>query len=333
MRISLVFVSIFLFISLCTVSFAAMQKAPVDVPNPCVELEKVEGSKVYFKSSGSACINVLSKKTIDLDTEVKDVTIYVDGSVWKLQKLDNFNMGSIQARMDEISEMKKDMAVPENANTKKAAIAAEESFRYYNSEEFQKKLTQEKNRILNDIFPDQVSSYYKDLKKSSSGAGLTSSERIYIFISSSVPIETLRNYAADIDKLGENGIVLVLRGFVGDFKYVSPTIKFSSQILFKDRDCDISTGSCESYRANLEIDPLLFRRYQITQVPAFVYAPQVNVVDVGMSEGIVSNASVGNSYVIYGDVSLEYVLEQFQKTTPKNSLNELLAGLRTGFFQ
>ncbi len=81
-----------------------------------------------------------------------------------------------------------------------------------------------------------------------------------------------------------------------------------------------------------EIDPLLFRRYQIAKVPAVVYATDVNVMDMQMSEGLESNTEVSNYYVLYGDASLEYVLDTIHKETKSESIEGLLAVLKKGFY-
>ena len=46
------------------------------------------------------------------------------------------------------------------------------------------------------------------------------------------------------------------------------------------------------FSANLEVDPLLFRRYGVTSVPTFVYARGVNRTDAALSEGLNDGASV-----------------------------------------
>src|SRR5690554_4996406 len=60
------------------------------------------------------------------------------------------------------------------------------------------------------------------------GAPLPYSGRAILFASSSVPLGTLRNYVADLEKI--NG-VMVLRGFIGGMKEIAPTTKFINSLL------------------------------------------------------------------------------------------------------
>jgi type-F conjugative transfer system pilin assembly protein TrbC len=116
----------------------------------------------------------------------------------------------------------------------------------------------------------------------------------------------LRRYALDLDRLADPNIVMVLRGFVGGIKRFKPTGDFIGQVLRKDESCDHGKQQCEAYQAGIQIDPMLFRRYDIKQVPAVVYVPQVQVADSGNVAG--GQTEGGDYCVVYGDASLGYVL-------------------------
>ena len=66
------------------------------------------------------------------------------------------------------------------------------------------------------------------------------------------------------------------------------------------------------YNAGIEIDPLLFRKYGITQVPAVVYVPEVKS-EVEFIEGSKDDGGSSEYYVVYGDASIEYVMEVIGK--------------------
>ena len=76
--------------------------------------------------------------------------------------------------------------------------------------------------------------------------------------------------------------------------------------------------------ANLVVDPLLYRRYGIDMVPAVVYARGVKAGNAGLSEGDVKNAEIADSYTVYGDASLEYVMQVIGRESGSASLNNLL---------
>jgi type-F conjugative transfer system pilin assembly protein TrbC len=154
--------------------------------------------------------------------------------------------------------------------------------------------------------------------------GLSSGERLYLFVSSSVPDETLRNYVRAVADFRDPNIRMVLRGFVGGASRVAPTISFLQKVLLVDPGCDPRKERCKTYNAPVIIDPLLFGRYSIERVPAFVYIPSVSVKDDGMSEGIESNAQASEPYVLYGDMSVDSAVRLFAKEKKSPGLEELL---------
>ncbi len=157
---------------------------------------------------------------------------------------------------------------------------------------------------------------------------LKEDERIYIFVSSSVPKETLRNYARTLDGLGQHRMLIVMRGFVGGMTKVKPTLEFFRGVLFKDENCD--SDKCEAYRAPVLIDPLLFRRYGIEAVPAVVYARGVRFTDSTVSEGVKAGVETGDYYVLYGDAALDGALEILTREVRSMSLDCLVWKIRRG---
>ena len=162
----------------------------------------------------------------------------------------------------------------------------------------------------------------------SGAAILKEDERIYIFVSSSVPKDTLRNYARDIDRLGQPRMSIVMRGFVSGMTKVRPTLEFLRRVLFKDENCD--SDKCEAYHAPVLIDPLLFRRYGIEAVPAIVYAKGVRIMDSTVSEGLGEGAETGDYYILYGDAALEGALELINSEARSRSLDCLVWKIRRG---
>jgi len=157
---------------------------------------------------------------------------------------------------------------------------------------------------------------------------LKEDERIYIFVSSSVPKDTLRNYARDIDRLGQPRMSIVMRGFVGGMTKVRPTLEFLRGVLFKNENC--ASDECEAYQAPIIIDPLLFRRYGIEAVPAIVYAKGVRIMDSTVSEGLGEGAETGDYYILYGDAALEGALELINSEARSRSLDCLVWKIRRG---
>jgi type-F conjugative transfer system pilin assembly protein TrbC len=240
---------------------------------------------------------------------------------------------------DEISAVqekaKKDaagMVLPPNDYEALGRQKAEEAYRIYQSEEFQRKIALERERIQKEVF-GRVGPYYKDGKKGSATGGLGTDERIYVFLSSSIPTETLRRYTSLAGALGDRNVRFVMRGFIDGAKYIKPTLRFVRDLLLEDPNCDPLKSRCRTYNTAVIIDPMLFERYHITRVPAFVYATVSGLKDPEKSEGLESNINIRAFHTIHGDVSFEYVFEAFEKETRSTGVSALLAGLRKGFYQ
>jgi conjugal transfer pilus assembly protein TrbC len=228
------------------------------------------------------------------------------------------------------------LVIPENRHEEWAKEKAAEFTAIYNSPEFQKRVEDETERLKRSIFNKPIEEYYPDsqIARSSRDRGeshLSKNERIYVFVSSSIPIETLRTYATAIDKTQDPNIVMVMRGFLNGMDDINSTMNFVSRVLLKDPTCD--GRNCPMFRANLEIDPLLFRRYKIEEVPSIVYASNVQLVTPGGSEGIEGNASVDRFYKITGDAALDYHLDVINKEVHEKSLSALAETMRKGFYQ
>lgn len=247
------------------------------------------------------------------------------------QEAGTFDITTIPETVEKARKAAETMEVPENTNKESASKKAGELHYYYQSDEFQKKVEAEKDRLKSRIFGEKPQQYYSHAKTGEKGS-LSANERIYIFISSSVPGVTLKNYVKAVSYLKERNIRLVLRGFIGGARHVKPTLTFIKDLIFKDPSCNPLRGKCATYNAQVIIDPMLFTRYGINKVPAVVYASSVSVMDDKMSEGLNSNAKVPSHYVLYGDVGLEYAIEKFLTETSSKGLEGLLLSYRKGFY-
>src|SRR6185369_10547786 len=168
---------------------------------------------------------------------------------------------------------------------------------YYRSDEFQGRVRSETERIKSEVFGESYARFYPDSVKGEGKGRLAESERVYIFVSSSMPLQTVRNYVASVARLGDPRIVMVMRGFVGGMSRIQPTIRFVADALKKYPSCSPAEGECAMLPANLVVDPLLYRRYEIDRVPAVVFARGVKAGNPGLSEGDSKNTEVANSYI------------------------------------
>jgi type-F conjugative transfer system pilin assembly protein TrbC len=145
-------------------------------------------------------------------------------------------------------------------------------------------------------------------------------DRIYIFISSSVPKETWKNYIYDIDKYElYNNIFFVLRGCINGCEKMHPTAEFLNTLLI------INPDNKEYYKAMVLIDPLLFRTYNISQVPCVSYLNKIEVFNSDLSEGLESNIKEkSKNYISCGDYSLKYHLKELYKQSNSSYLKLVL---------
>jgi conjugal transfer pilus assembly protein TrbC len=206
----------------------------------------------------------------------------------------------------------------------------------FNSPEFQARVKKESDRIRKDIFSGSSGTRDMDGRKQATrqvAAGrLARNERVYVFVSSSMPAETLRNYAASIDKLKDPNIVMVIRGFVNGIDDIDSTMKFVSSVLTADPLCDTNKTDCPVYSAVIEIDPFLFKRYKVEEVPVVVYAPDVQLRSIYGSEGIEANATVLKYFAVRGDAGLDYHLERISRESKSAAISGLVDALRKGFY-
>ncbi len=338
-RLFLPFTAIILsiFIVLGGPGIAETRPFVIKIPSPCYSLERVEGNRVYVRSDGRTCPDVPAVLSVNLEDDRGSVSVYVDGRFWMDQKTEQISVDNVRGYLEKGKKLSGELNIAENPHKDEAAAVAREVDAYYRSDEFQSRLRAEYDRLQNDLLraggnaEESAGNYYSDVAKLPQPGKLPADERIYIFISKSVPRETLRSYIQAVDRLRDPNVVVVLRGFVDGMKMFGPTLEFIRELLVKDPGCDVSKSKCPTYVAEMRIDPLLFRRYGIDRVPAVTYARGVSVQDAQMSEGREENSTVRNFYTVYGDVSLEYALELFSRESG-DSLKGLCDALRSGFY-
>lgn len=316
-------------------TFAAQAKTvTIDTPDLCSRVENVSGKTVHLRSGQGRCPSKgPGKIQVSLEAGVQEVDIYVDGKLWKKQSTVVFDIGDVPAAMDKARKASEKMSVPKNASEEASSAMAKELQYYYESEEFQKKIDAEKDRLQRQLFGNKVQAYYPEAKAPNKQAKLSANERIYIFISSSVPQETLRTYVRTVSRLKDPNIHIAMRGFVGGARHIKPTMSFLKGLLLEDPSCNPLKTNCAAFSAQVMVDPMLFRKYRIEKVPAIVYVPSVSVIDDRMSEGLDSNTKTSEHFLVYGDVGFDYAIEQFLKERRSSGLDRLLSAYRNTFYK
>lgn len=341
----LVFVLFVGILILGKLSYAKRVELLVPSPGACYSLKKVLGNRVYFEKgvscSGSLVVSVGFDKLYDV------IEIYADGNLWKRFTPGNSLEGLIEYSYTLGESLHKSFAdnftdVTKNETLyRKAERMAKDVYAFTQSEDYKRKIERYKEYIVSGN-----GSFYSDyvrlsdnltmpggLRDSGSkregqlanvvGLRLDFSERVYVFISSSIPVDVLRAYFRQAESFGSNRVVFVLQGVIGDPSRLGPTVSWLYNLMKKDPDCDPLKTKCDVYNVNVWIDPLLFRKYGIRQVPAVVYVRGLgeSLVDIH-SEGV-DNVSFEKAYISFGDASLYHHMYVLGKEAGRPDFVEL----------
>ena len=303
------------------VIFASEKQGYVPTPDACYVIEKVEGEAAFLKAVGT-CGGKPGRAFVQTDRKM--LKVFVDGKLWKEVPVEEMTVSDISASLAKADQLAGTLIVSKNAAEEEMKGEADKLYSYYRSDEFQGRIRGETERIKSQLFGESFARFYPDSMSGKEKGRLEESERVYIFVSSSMPLQTVRNYAASVSRLRDSRVTLVMRGFVGGMAKIQPTIAFVSDVLKEDPSCTSTESECRMRQANLVVDPLLFRRYGIDRVPAVVFATGVMAENPGLSEGDIKNTNITNSYTVYGDASLEYILQAIGRESGTSSLKKLL---------
>jgi type-F conjugative transfer system pilin assembly protein TrbC len=212
--------------------------------------------------------------------------------------------------MEQAREDAKKMSLPANRNTEAGWQAAEQTAKTFHSPEFQERLQCEQRRLEQEVF-EKHTAPWKQKPVGEQPGDLAETDKVYLFLSSSVPEETIRFYIATIAGAKATQVVPVLRGLVKGREDIKASADYFSRILQEDPNCrDKRESTCRCYQVPIKIDPILFERYGITRVPALVYAGEKD------------------TFRIQGDAGLTYLLERINRDAKSTTLANLINQLR-----
>lgn len=292
----------------------------IDTPDQCYGLDRIVKADVYLKQVAK-CEGHPGRAFIDANAgETRNV--FTDERFWSVQTVKGMEETDAAGLAERGAALSKDMKIPVNPYEKAMTLEAEKTKAVADSPEFKAKVAAQMQRIGEQNIGDQFAKYYKDTVNVDTFGKLNEDERIYVFVSETIPMNVLRTYAADISRWNDPRVTMVVRGFIGGMDTLGPTAGFVAKVIKKDNSCDLAGGSdCPLLGVNLVVDPMLFRRYGITQVPAFVYARGVQVSNPDMSEGKEENIKVDDFYSLAGDVSLKYAFQRFGDASGETKLS------------
>jgi hypothetical protein len=219
--------------------------------------------------------------------------------------------------MKKAREDAKKINLPVNTHQEAGLKAAKETANLFHSSKFQEQVQCEQQRLEKEVFKEYTAPWKKKtrqaaVKQKNQTGNLVGGEQIFLFISSSVPDETVHAYIASIDKAGDQSISLVMRGLVGGLAQarVKKGQSYFSRIMKKELDCPKTKTPCDRYKVLIRLKPSLFTKYGITRAPAVVYEHD------------------GNTFLIQGDTGLDYLLERINREAKSTGLTSLVKKIR-----
>lgn len=332
--------------------FRPVRTVMIETPSICSVLDRAEGNIIYLTTPPSCeDKNSFGSIKVDLSYDHKSVQIYVNGEYWKTQKFIGLNRDMMQSFDKDKEKLSKEMSkggldFKQSGNWQTAENKAKETTKHVYSEGYQSNLKNEGVRQQQKLFADQIEGTnidpnkedFSDVPNPLKEVYLAQDERVYLFWSSSMPEPTLRKYIQQLDKARDPRAIMPLRGFVNGAEKIEPTMRLMERILIRDPSCDIDpkTGErCPTFIAEVQIDPALFTRYNVTEVPTIVFAKGVKQtygIEGEGSEGLQNNYSVDKWWSISGDAAFDSMLERINREAESDTLDNFIAAIRKGFY-
>jgi hypothetical protein len=188
--------------------------------------------------------------------------------------------------MDTARELAKAMTLPENIHKEAGIKAAQKSNADFRKPEFQQKIVDELDRQTDLFIPE--SKRVKQKEQEAKGI-LAETEKVYLFLSSSIPEASFKGYMAYLEGVPE--IVPVMKGMVGGLRkeHKEERVQWWSKVLQKDSTCEKTPEApCELIKPAISIKPALFDQYSITEVPALIYDRSDEIFHIQGDVGIVT---------------------------------------------
>jgi len=210
--------------------------------------------------------------------------------------------------MDTARELATTMTIPENIHKEAGIKAAQKSNADFRKPEFQQKIADEFNRQADLFIPESR----RNIQKEPETKGiLAENEKVYLFLSSSIPEASFQGYMVYLEGVPE--IVPVMKGMVGGLgkEHKKERVQWWSKVLKKDTTCEkTSAEPCDLIKPDISIKPSLFNQYGITEVPTLIYDRGDEI------------------FQIQGDVGIATLLEKVNQEAQSPSLTAFITKVR-----
>ena len=309
----------------------------VDIPSADCVLDSVDRYSVYLQCPPDMQNDpAILKLDVEVEGTPKYLTLFYNGDEWKKHRVATFDLRTMDHITDLVKAAEKKTTLPTNTQQAVADRQAEVVYQRYQDPAYQEHLRLERVRVQKDVIQPIMADagmFTTTIEEPEVVESLLApNERIYVFVSSSMPLITLRNYAADIASRTRGEVVMVMRGMVGGFllKGMKDTQKFVQKVIQYDPGCDGNKDTCPTLATGIQIDPELFVRYSVDRVPTTVFATGVSVKKghETRTEGSTDGVDVDDYYLIAGDYSLLSNLEQIQQEAHSEGLGRMISALQ-----
>jgi len=211
------------------------------------------------------------------------------------------------------ANIQKDATQTLRQSMKESPAAVRAYQQYMQDANRQKELEQYRKSVLNDSVTDATgNAVNKDsvdeyIRKNSDQTEYTN-KYIVVFISASMPVSTIKTF---MEVYGDNPYtVFVLRGVIdNDISRIKPTVRWIRQFT-----CAKESDPQTCHQAPIDINPDLFKRFKISQVPAVLYTPLPASLATACDGPI--NIKDNDFLVVYGDAEPFGPLDAFLRERP-----------------
>ena len=226
--------------------------------------------------------------------------------VGKMQRDVNKLLEDTQKRISESKPV-----LPTREQKDQGEKEAKKAMGSFNSLGNQKKLQDEKMRVQKEDTPKANPLVQPQAPELQTGLSGSSKDTVYIFLSSSVPDETVHTYLTQAALYGSGRILPVYYGLTNGLIDKKAADRYFGHVMQEDLDCvNVQGRSCPRMKIKIKINPALFKQYGITRVPAMIY----------------TNGE--NSWTLGGDSTIDSILERINSEAHSPFLDELIKRLR-----
>lgn len=219
------------------------------------------------------------------------------------EPLNQKTTSAVDTIMEQARQKAQTMKLPATRYSEQGQQAAKQTADIFYSSAFQERIKNEQRRLEKKVCKEYITSWQEkqptaDREKSSQPDNLVTKGKMYLFLSSSVPDETVHAYLTAISQTGSQSIAPVMRGLINGLQDTKAGADYFSQILKIDQACRDTRKPkkiCPRFKLNIRINPLLFAKYNISRVPTLVYANETE------------------TFTIQGDTGLDYLLERINQ--------------------